>query len=143
MISMTLTDLCGRNLSGHTVEAFWASVRHARPVTIGLNCSFGAAQLRPHLAALAAKADTLVMAYPNAGLPNELGEYDEAAAETAAQVPEWVATAWSTSSAAAAGPRPRISPRSPRRRGDGRRAPSRRARTQTLLAGLEPMVLAA
>ena len=53
MISMTLTDLSGRNLSGHTVEAFWASVRHARPMTIGLNCSFGAAQLRPHLAALA------------------------------------------------------------------------------------------
>ena len=90
MISMTLTDLSGRNLSGHTVEAFWASVRHARPVTIGLNCSFGAAQLRPHLAALAAQADTLVMAYPNAGLPNELGEYDEAAAETAAQVSEWL-----------------------------------------------------
>ena len=64
MISMTLTDLSGRNLSGHTVEAFWASVRHARPLTIGLNCSFGAAQLRPHLAALAAVADTLVMAYP-------------------------------------------------------------------------------
>ena len=90
MISMTLTDLSGRNLSGHTVEAFWASVRHARPVTIGLNCSFGAAQLRPHLAALSAQADTLVMAYPNAGLPNELGEYDEAAEETAAQVREWV-----------------------------------------------------
>jgi 5-methyltetrahydrofolate--homocysteine methyltransferase len=89
MISMTLTDLSGRNLSGHTVEAFWASVRHARPVTIGLNCSFGAAQLRPHLAALAAMADTLVMAYPNAGLPNELGEYDEAAEQTAAQVREW------------------------------------------------------
>ena len=83
MVSMTLTDLSGRNLSGHTVEAFWASVRHARPLTIGLNCSFGAAQLRPHLAALSAIADTLVMAYPNAGLPNELGEYDEAAAETA------------------------------------------------------------
>jgi 5-methyltetrahydrofolate--homocysteine methyltransferase len=90
MISMTLTDLSGRNLSGHTVEAFWASVRHARPLTVGLNCSFGAAQLRPHLAALAATADTLVMAYPNAGLPNELGLYDEAAAETAAQVREWL-----------------------------------------------------
>jgi hypothetical protein len=90
MISMTLTDLSGRNLSGHTVEAFWASVCHARPLTIGLNCSFGAAQLRPHLAALSASADTLVMAYPNAGLPNDLGEYDEAAAETAAQVAEWV-----------------------------------------------------
>jgi 5-methyltetrahydrofolate--homocysteine methyltransferase len=89
MISMTLTDLSGRNLSGHTVEAFWASVRHARPVTIGLNCSFGAAQLRPHLAALSATADTLVMAYPNAGLPNELGEYDEAAEQTAAQIRDW------------------------------------------------------
>src|SRR4030095_13834564 len=82
MISMTLTDLSGRNLSGHTVEAFWASVRHAQPVTIGLNCSFGAAQLRPHLAALAAQADTLVMSYPNAGLPNELGEHDEAGGGT-------------------------------------------------------------
>ena len=59
-------------------------------MTIGLNCSFGAAQLRPHLAALSAQADTLVMAYPNAGLPNDLGEYDEAAAETAAQVAEWI-----------------------------------------------------
>ena len=54
MLSMTLTDLSGRNLSGHTVEAFWHAVRHAKPVTIGLNCSFGAAQLRPHVAALAA-----------------------------------------------------------------------------------------
>lgn len=89
MISMTLTDLSGRNLSGHTVEAFWASVRHAKPLTIGLNCSFGATQLRPHLAALSAIADTLVMAYPNAGLPNELGEYDEAAADTARQVRDW------------------------------------------------------
>ncbi len=91
MVSMTLTDLSGRNLSGHTVEAFWASVRHARPLTIGLNCSFGAAQLRPHLAALARDAETLVMAYPNAGLPNDLGDYDEAAPETARQVAEWVA----------------------------------------------------
>ncbi len=90
MVSMTLTDLSGRNLSGHTVEAFWASVRHARPLTIGLNCSFGAAQLRPHLSALSAQADALIMAYPNAGLPNELGEYDEAAEETAAQVAEWI-----------------------------------------------------
>ena len=90
MISMTLTDLSGRNLSGHTVEAFWASVRHAKPLSIGLNCSFGAAQLRPHLAALNTQADTLIMAYPNAGLPNDLGQYDEAAEATAAQVAEWV-----------------------------------------------------
>jgi 5-methyltetrahydrofolate--homocysteine methyltransferase len=89
MVSMTITDLSGRNLSGHSIESFWASVRHARPLTIGLNCSFGAAQLRAHIAALSGIADTLVMAYPNAGLPNDLGEYDECAATTAAQVREW------------------------------------------------------
>jgi 5-methyltetrahydrofolate--homocysteine methyltransferase len=143
MISMTLTDLSGRNLSGHTVEAFWASVRHARPVTIGLNCSFGAAQLRPHLAALAAVADTLVMAYPNAGLPNELGEYDEAAEETSAQVREWIDSGLvnvvggccgttSKHIAAIAGAARDCTPRA---------VPP--ARGQTLLAGLEPMVIAA
>ncbi len=143
MISMTLTDLSGRNLSGHTVEAFWASVRHARPLTIGLNCSFGAAQLRPHLAALAAIADTLVMAYPNAGLPNELGEYDEAAAETAAQVREWIESGLvnvvggccgttplhiAAISGAARDCTPRAVPDAPK---------------GTLLAGLEPMLIAA
>ena len=89
MLSMTLTDLSGRNLSGHTVEAFWYAVRHARPVTIGLNCSFGAQQLRPHVRALAQLADTLIMVYPNAGLPNELGAYDELPATTAGFVHEW------------------------------------------------------
>ena len=89
MMSMTLTDLSGRNLSGHTVEAFWHSVRHARPLTIGLNCSFGAEQLRPHVQLLAKLADTLVMVYPNAGLPNELGEYDEEPDTTAALVKAW------------------------------------------------------
>ena len=143
MISMTLTDLSGRNLSGHTVEGFWASVRHARPLTIGLNCSFGAAQLRPHLAALAHKAETLVMAYPNAGLPNELGCYDEAAEETATQVREWldaglvniVGGCCGTTPAhiaaiagVANGAKPRAVPAAP---------------TSTLLSGLEPMVLAA
>ena len=143
MISMTLTDLSGRNLSGHTVEAFWASVRHARPITIGLNCSFGAAQLRPHLAALAGVADTLVMAYPNAGLPNELGEYDEAAAETAAQVRDWAKSGLvnvvggccgTTPShiAAIAGAVRDCTPRA---------VPA--ARSGTLLAGLEPMLIAA
>lgn len=91
MISMTLTDLSGRNLSGHTVEAFWYAVRHARPVTIGLNCSFGADQLRPHIQSLSSIADTLLMAYPNAGLPNELGEYDEAPETTASLVRQWAA----------------------------------------------------
>ncbi|MDN3646431.1 homocysteine S-methyltransferase family protein [Pontixanthobacter aestiaquae] len=89
MLSMTLTDLSGRNLSGHTVEAFWYTVRHANPVTIGLNCSFGAEQLRPHVQMLSKIADCLLMAYPNAGLPNELGEYDELPATTASLVREW------------------------------------------------------
>ncbi|WP_298469366.1 homocysteine S-methyltransferase family protein [uncultured Erythrobacter sp.] len=89
MISMTLTDLSGRNLSGHTVEAFWYAVRHANPITIGLNCSFGADQLRPHVQVLSGIADTLLMAYPNAGLPNELGEYDEMPETTAGLVSDW------------------------------------------------------
>jgi 5-methyltetrahydrofolate--homocysteine methyltransferase len=89
MISMTLTDLSGRNLSGHTVEAFWYAVRHAKPVTIGLNCSFGAEQLRPHVKVLSQIADTLLMIYPNAGLPNELGEYDEQPETTAELVKDW------------------------------------------------------
>ncbi|MDG6077914.1 5-methyltetrahydrofolate--homocysteine methyltransferase [Erythrobacter litoralis] len=89
MISLTLTDLSGRNLSGHTVEAFWYTVRHARPLTIGLNCSFGAEQLRPHVQLLSDIADTYLMAYPNAGLPNDLGEYDEMPETTAALTKVW------------------------------------------------------
>ena len=143
MISMTLTDLSGRNLSGHTVEAFWASVRHANPVTIGLNCSFGAAQLRPHLAALAAVAETLVMAYPNAGLPNELGEYDEAAEETAAQVREWVTSGLVNIVGGCCGTTPQhiAAIAGAARDCTPRAVPA--ARHQTLLAGLEPMVIAA
>ena len=143
MVSMTLTDLSGRNLSGHTVEAFWASVRHARPLTIGLNCSFGAAQLRPHLSALSATADSLVMAYPNAGLPNELGEYDEAAAETAAQVAEWVRDGLVNIVGGCCGTTPaHIAAIA----GVARGKPPRKVpepRQQTLLARLEPMVIAA
>ena len=89
MLSMTLTDLSGRNLSGHTVEAFWYAVRHANPLAVGLNCSFGADQLRPHVQLLSSIADTLLLAYPNAGLPNELGEYDELPDTTAGLVRQW------------------------------------------------------
>lgn len=89
MISLTLTDLSGRNLSGHTVEAFWHAVRHAQPAAIGLNCSFGADQLRPHVQLLSRIADTLLLAYPNAGLPNELGEYDELPETTAKLTGSW------------------------------------------------------
>ena len=143
MISMTLTDLSGRNLSGHTVEAFWASVRHARPVTIGLNCSFGAAQLRPHLAALAATADTLIMAYPNAGLPNDLGDYDEGAADTAAQVREWAEQGIVNIVGGCCGTTPdHIRAIAETVKDYGPRAiPTVERRTR--LAGIEPMILAA
>ena len=143
MISMTLTDLSGRNLSGHTVEAFWASVRHARPVTIGLNCSFGAEQLRPHLAALAAVADTLVMAYPNAGLPNELGEYDEAAEETAGQVRDWIESGLVNVVGGCCGTTPQhiAAIAGAARDSTPRVVPA--AQSGTLLAGLEPMLIAA
>ncbi len=77
MISGTITDASGRTLSGQTTEAFWNSVRHARPFMIGLNCALGAADLRPYVSELARVADTGVSAHPNAGLPNEFGEYDE------------------------------------------------------------------
>ena len=89
MVSMTLTDLAGRNLSGQTVEAFWHSVRHAKPLTMGLNCSFGATELHPYVNALNPQVDGLVCVYPNAGLPNELGAYDEMPATTAGLVKEW------------------------------------------------------
>jgi 5-methyltetrahydrofolate--homocysteine methyltransferase len=143
MLSMTVTDLSGRNLSGHSIEAFWASVRHARPLSVGLNCSFGAAQLREHIAALSSVADTLIMAYPNAGLPNDLGDYDECPATTSAQVREWaemgivniVGGCCGTTPAhiaaiagAVAGFPPRALPQPPR---------------WTRLAGIEPMVIAA
>lgn len=89
MISGTITDRSGRTLTGQTPEAFWNSLRHASPLTIGLNCSLGANEMRPYLADLSRMADTFVCAYPNAGLPNEFGEYDEEAETTAGFVREW------------------------------------------------------
>ena len=143
MISMTLTDLSGRNLSGHTVEAFWATIRHAKPVTFGLNCSFGAAQLRPHLATLTSQVDTLIMAYPNAGLPNDLGEYDEAAEQTAAQVSEWIESGLINAVGGCCGTTPaHIAAIAEAAEGRPPRAIPQ-GEKRTLLAGLEPMVLAA
>jgi 5-methyltetrahydrofolate--homocysteine methyltransferase len=92
MVSGTITDASGRTLSGQTVEAFWNSVRHARPLVLGLNCALGAKQLRPYVEELSRIADTYVCAYPNAGLPNAFGEYDETACETAGLVRDYVAS---------------------------------------------------
>lgn len=89
MVSGTITDLSGRNLSGQTAEAFWNSVQHAQPITIGLNCALGAAEMRPHVAELSRVADTYVCAYPNAGLPNAFGEYDETPEMTARHIRNW------------------------------------------------------
>ncbi len=89
MISGTITDASGRTLSGQTTEAFWNSIRHAQPLSVGLNCALGAEELRPYLEELATKADTFVSAHPNAGLPNEFGEYDQTPEEMAAIVGEF------------------------------------------------------
>lgn len=92
MISGTITDASGRTLSGQTTEAFWNSVRHANPISVGLNCALGAKDLRPYLEELSNKAGTHVSAHPNAGLPNAFGEYDETPAETAAVIEEFAAS---------------------------------------------------
>ncbi|HEY5798189.1 MAG TPA: methionine synthase [Bosea sp. (in: a-proteobacteria)] len=89
MISGTITDLSGRTLSGQTTEAFWNAVRHAAPLTIGLNCALGAREMRAHIKDLSRVADTLICAYPNAGLPNEFGMYDESPEATAAMLAEF------------------------------------------------------
>ena len=89
MISGTITDASGRTLSGQTPTAFWHSVAHARPFTVGLNCALGAEAMRPHMAEVAGVATSLTCAYPNAGLPNAFGAYDETPDQTAAQVEEF------------------------------------------------------
>ena len=92
IISGTITDASGRTLSGQTTEAFWNSVRHAKPIAIGLNCALGAKQLRPYVEELSRIADTYVSAYPNAGLPNAFGEYDEQPCETADLIKDFAAS---------------------------------------------------
>jgi 5-methyltetrahydrofolate--homocysteine methyltransferase len=92
IISGTITDASGRTLSGQTTEAFWNSIRHAKPLAVGLNCALGGRQLRPYVQELARVADTYVCAYPNAGLPNAFGEYDETPQETAEILCEFAAS---------------------------------------------------
>ncbi len=91
MISGTITDRSGRTLSGQTAEAFWYSMRHLRPFSVGLNCALGAELMRPYIAELAHVADVRISAYPNAGLPNAMGEYDETGPEMACKVEPWLA----------------------------------------------------
>ena len=91
MISGTITDRSGRLLSGQTPEAFWNSIAHAAPLSVGLNCALGAKELRAHIVELSRVADTLICVYPNAGLPNEFGGYDEGPETMAALVGEFAA----------------------------------------------------
>ena len=143
MLSFTITDMSGRNLSGHTVEAYWNTLRHLKPLTIGINCAFGADKMRPYLAELARVADTLVMAYPNAGLPNDLGEYDELPEKTATLIDQWVADGLINVVGGCCGTTPahiaaiarHVAGAAPRQLPD--------VPVRTRLAGLEPFIMAA
>ena len=94
MISGTITDASGRTLSGQTLEAFYTSVIHARPLSIGLNCALGAKEMRPHIEELSQISACYVSAYPNAGLPNAMGEYDEQPEDTAHYLEDWAKEGW-------------------------------------------------
>ena len=94
MISGTITDASGRTLSGQTLEAFYTSVAHANPLSVGLNCALGAQEMRPHVEELSQISTCYTSAYPNAGLPNAFGEYDEQPHETAHIIEEWAANGW-------------------------------------------------
>jgi 5-methyltetrahydrofolate--homocysteine methyltransferase len=140
-ISGTITDRSGRTLSGQTVEAFWNSVRHAKPFAVGLNCALGADLMRPHIAELARIADTLVSAYPNAGLPNAMGEYDEEPHETGHQLHEWAESGIVNILGGCCGTTPdHIRHVADAVRGMKPRQPAERAQAMRL-AGLEPFEL--
>ncbi|HEX5787196.1 MAG TPA: methionine synthase, partial [Woeseiaceae bacterium] len=139
MISGTITDASGRTLSGQTPEAFWNAVRHAEPFMIGFNCALGARDLRPHIAEIARVADTRVSAHPNAGLPNEFGEYDETPETMAAIIGEFAASGLVNMVGGCCGTRPEhiaaigaaVAGRAPRRVPD--------VEAKCRLAGLEPL----
>lgn len=90
LISGTITDRSGRTLSGQTAEAFWISIAHSKPFAVGLNCALGADEMRPHIEALSRVADTHILAFPNAGLPNAFGEYDETPEDMRSQIEPWI-----------------------------------------------------
>jgi 5-methyltetrahydrofolate--homocysteine methyltransferase len=139
IVSGTITDASGRTLSGQTTEAFWNSIRHARPAVVGLNCALGARQLRPYVEELARIADVPVCAYPNAGLPNAFGEYEETPQETATNLREFAASGFLNIVGGCCGTTPEhirllraaISPFAPRA------LPA--IEVQTRLSGLEPL----
>src|SRR5882757_7000003 len=137
----TITDASGRTLSGQVTEAFWNSVRHARPLLVGLNCALGAKEIRPYLAELARVADTFISCYPNAGLPNAFGEYDESPSETSAIVREFAESGLVNILGGCCGTTPdHIKAMSELVRGLAPRVPSSVA-TACRLSGLEPLTI--
>jgi 5-methyltetrahydrofolate--homocysteine methyltransferase len=141
-ISGTITDRSGRTLSGQTAEAFWNSVKHAKPFAVGFNCALGADLMRPHIAEMARVSDTLVAAYPNAGLPNAFGQYDEQPHETAHELEEWAKQGMVNILGGCCGTTPdHIRHVADSVRGVKPRTPAERAKALRL-AGLEPFELA-
>ncbi len=141
MISGTITDRSGRTLSGQTTAAFWQSIRHADPFSVGLNCALGGAEMRPYIHELAAVADTLTCAYPNAGLPNALGCYDETPDQTAAILGEFAVAGFVNIVGGCCGTTPaHISAIADAVAGKPPRIPVERRRTLQL-SGLEPFTL--
>ena len=141
MISVTIVDKSGRTLSGQTIEAFWISIAHARPLSVGLNCSLGAAEMRPYMAELSRVADCFTSCYPNAGLPNAFGEYDETPNETAGELSSFAGGGLVNLIGGCCGTTPdhiraiaaAAAKAPPRQRPEGERL--------TRLSGLEPLVL--
>ncbi|SFC48446.1 methionine synthase (B12-dependent) [Nocardioides terrae] len=141
IISGTITDASGRTLSGQVTEAFWDSVRHVRPIAVGLNCALGAKEMRPYIAEMARIADTFVSCYPNAGLPNAFGEYDEGPAETAAHLHEFAGAGFVNLVGGCCGTTPaHIAEIAKAVEGLAPRTPSE-ARPGMRLSGLEPFTL--
>jgi 5-methyltetrahydrofolate--homocysteine methyltransferase len=150
MISFTITDKSGRTLSGQTLEAFYASVRHARPFSIGINCALGARDMRPYLADLARIAECYVSSYPNAGLPNAFGQYDELPAETSELVQDFATSGFVNIVGGCCGTTPdhiaaiaaAVDGTAPRPvRGGRREAGGAFSGNFTVLSGLEPLVI--
>ncbi len=145
MVSATLTDRSGRTLSGQTLDAFYLSVEHARPFSVGLNCALGAREMRPYLADLARAVDGYVSCYPNAGLPNAFGEYDEKPEETAALVKEFAESGFVNIIGGCCGTTPdhirEIAEALQHWHLALGEAEARGARTVTRLSGLEPLTI--
>jgi len=142
ILSVTITDASGRTLSGQTVEAFWNSVRHAKPLAVGINCTLGAAEMRPYIEELSDIADCYISCYPNAGLPNAFGGYDQSASEMAALVADFASEGWINVVGGCCGSTPaHIAAIAQAVRGLPSRPPAP-ASTSLRLSGLEPLLVA-